>query len=65
MLHDQDDLSDPAVMAYVLADLHHKLRGRYRHIDEQLLGESIEDAVLHYLAGPERFDASRRVPRSF
>lgn len=65
MLHDQDDLSDPAVMAYVVADLHQELSGRYRHVDEQLLVESIEDAVLHLLARPELFDASRGVPRSF
>lgn len=65
MLDDQDDLSDPAVMAHVLADLHQKLSGKYRHIDEQLLGESIENAVLHLLARPERFDASRGVPWSF
>lgn len=65
MLHDRDELSDPAVMAHVLADLHQKLRGNYRRVDEQLLGESIEDAVLHFLADPARFDASQGVPLFF
>ncbi|HTU89059.1 MAG TPA: sigma factor [Gemmataceae bacterium] len=50
---------DSEVIAQLLSLLHEHLSERYRHIDEHLLEESIEDAVLRYGAHPEQFDASR------
>ncbi len=59
MAHNQDD---PEFIAHELALLRRRLRGRYNHIDEHLLDGSIEDALLHYRAYPDHFDASRGVP---
>jgi hypothetical protein len=62
MVHDQIDLSDPASIARVKDKLRQKLRRRYGRIDQHLLEESIEDALMHYRNYPEKFDATRGVP---
>jgi hypothetical protein len=50
---------DPNILVHELALLRQQFRAGYRHIDEHLLEESIEDALLHYLDNPGCFDASR------
>ncbi|HLI62939.1 MAG TPA: hypothetical protein VKV05_06040 [Terriglobales bacterium] len=61
MLHYPMDESGPANMARVLTYLRQKLHRRYSCIDEHLLEENIEDALLHHQRCPQTFDASRRV----
>jgi hypothetical protein len=65
MSHAQVDMSDPAVLAYLLVGLHQKLSKKFNHVDEHLLDGSIDDALLRHLRCPERFDASRDVPLSY
>lgn len=38
------------------------LARRFPHADEQLIHDSVIDALLEYFASPQRFDASRNVP---
>jgi DNA-directed RNA polymerase specialized sigma24 family protein len=49
------------IAACLLGSLNLKLRRQFGHLDEHLLAESVEDALLTYCAQPERFDASRGV----
>jgi hypothetical protein len=59
MLPDQISWSDSADFLHWLAYLRQKFNGRCSHIDADLLGASIEDALLHFRDHPEEFDASR------
>lgn len=56
---------DPAVIVHVIALLRQKLRKCFWWIDEHLMEEAIEDAVLDHKRYPERFDASRGVSLSY
>lgn len=59
MSDDKIDWSDSASIERAKDFLRQKLRGRYGGVDEQLLDESIEDALRHYQNHPESFDLSR------
>jgi len=53
---------DSEVIAHELALLRQRLSRRHSHIDEHLLDEVIEDALLHYCDCPEQFDGSQGAP---
>lgn len=59
MFPDQIDWNNQADLDHWLHFLRQKLNGRYRHVDEHLLNESIADALMHYKLQPNQFDASR------
>jgi hypothetical protein len=65
MWHGQGHPSAPEISDHELTDLHQRLAGRYRHVDEHLLDGSIEDAILHHLAHPECFASDRGIPLQF
>lgn len=62
MSHLRLDPSKLADVAPTMASLRQNFKRKYNSVDEHLLEESIEHAVLHYVADPDCFDASRGVP---
>jgi hypothetical protein len=65
-LHERIVVGDGAAREELAARMLPWLRGRcragFRHAGDEIVNDAAEDAILQYLAHPERFDPSKGVP---